>query len=98
MYNINQDHLELFFGAVRAQDRFNNNLTTCQFKSAFKKILMHAEVRVEGLGNCISLDEIGILNHSSSKRKDPIDVINNTIYNGIIDSETLESEEQVLIE
>ena len=32
-YKMSQDHLELFFGAVRAAGGWNNNLTALQFNS-----------------------------------------------------------------
>ena len=35
-YKMSQDHLELFFGAVRAAGGWNNNPTALQFRSAYK--------------------------------------------------------------
>lgn len=37
VYKCNQDHLELFFGSVRSHGGSNNNPTTRQFTSAYKK-------------------------------------------------------------
>jgi len=37
MYKLSQDHLEMFFGIVKAQGGYNNNSTSRQFKSAYKK-------------------------------------------------------------
>lgn len=42
-------------------------------------MIIHAEVREGGLGNCIPLEQIGIFNWSSAK--DTIDIINNTNVN-----------------
>lgn len=78
-YKLSQDHIELLFGSIRAHGGHNNNPTARQFKSAFKKLLIHAEVRDGGLGNCIPLEQIGILYWSSTK--DPVDIINNTNIN-----------------
>jgi hypothetical protein len=80
-YKLSQDHKELLFGSIRAHEGHNNNPTARQFKSAFKKLLIHAEVRDSGLGNCIPLEQIGILNWSSFSTKDPVDIINNTNIN-----------------
>lgn len=39
LYQISQDHLEIFFGCIRAFGRQNNNPTVRQFKAAFKRLL-----------------------------------------------------------
>ncbi|GFN81904.1 THAP domain-containing protein 9 [Plakobranchus ocellatus] len=42
-YKLSQDHLELFFYAVRAHDGSNNNPTMRQFVACFKRmVLRHA--------------------------------------------------------
>ena len=43
-YKMSQDHLELFFGAVRASGGWNNNPTTRQFISAYKQLLMRHNI------------------------------------------------------
>jgi hypothetical protein len=40
-YKTSQDHLELFFGAVRSRNGCNDNPTPIQFCSAYKRLLMH---------------------------------------------------------
>jgi hypothetical protein len=40
-YKTSQDHLELFFKAVRSRNGSNDNPTTQQFSSAYKRLLMH---------------------------------------------------------
>ncbi|CAG4987354.1 unnamed protein product [Colias eurytheme] len=67
-YKISQDHLELFFGAIRAKGGFNNNPSVRQFISAYKRLLVHAQFKSDGKGNCLSLSEINILTSSSSNR------------------------------
>lgn len=76
MYKISQDHLELIFGTIRSFGGYNNNPTTRQFKSAFKKLIIHVEIKEEKTGNCIPLEEISILNVSSTKNQ--VDIINAT--------------------
>lgn len=83
-YKINQDHIELFFGAIRSQGGYNNNPTSRQFSSAYKKILIHAEVRDEGAGNCIPLEQINILNVASTN-KTPEQIINESVPNRLND-------------
>jgi len=90
-YKLSQDHLEIFFGSVRSQGGHNNNPTSMQFRSAYKKLLVQAQIKDSGLGNCISLLDIPILN-CSSVSKNPIQAINDTnasLYNDIeLDPET----------
>ncbi|CAI6354154.1 unnamed protein product [Macrosiphum euphorbiae] len=85
MYRLSQDHLEIFFGSIRSLGGCNNNTTARQFKSAFKKILIRSEVRDSALGNCIPVENIMILNCVSTSKKNPIDIINDTTFNGIYD-------------
>ena len=50
-YKFSQDHLELFFAAVRSCGGFNNNPTVQQFKSSYKRLLMRSSIK-GGKGNC----------------------------------------------
>ena len=59
-YKLSQDHLELFFGAVRSAGGFNNNPTTQQFTAAYKRLLLHSHIE-GGKGNCEKRDPINIL-------------------------------------
>jgi len=38
-YKLSQDHLEIFFSAVRARGEFSNNPTAAQFEAALTPIL-----------------------------------------------------------
>ena len=60
-YKMSQDHLELFFGAVRASGGWNNNPTTRQFIAAYKQLLMRHNIE-GGRGNCTRQDDTEILN------------------------------------
>jgi hypothetical protein len=60
-YKMSQDHLELFFSAVRASGGWNNNPTTRQFIAAYKQLLMRHNIE-GGRGNCTPQDDTEILN------------------------------------
>lgn len=59
IYKMSQDHLELFFSAVRAAGGWNNNPTSRQFKSSYKQLLMRHNLK-GGHGNCIAQDSTEI--------------------------------------
>lgn len=66
----------MFYGSVRAQGGNNNNhSTTRQFKSAYKKLLVNAQIKDSDLGNCLALQDIPILN-CSNVSPNPVMVIN----------------------
>ena len=60
-YKMSQDHLELFFSAVRAFGGWNNNPTTRQFIAAYKQLMMRHNIE-GGRGNCTPQDDTEILN------------------------------------
>ena len=59
-YKLSQDHLELFFGAIRAAGGFNNNPTTRQFVATYKRLLMRHDVEVV-TGNTVPQDQTRLL-------------------------------------
>ena len=59
-YKMSQDHIELFFGAIRIACESGNNPTARQFIPACKRLLMHHDIKSAG-GNCSSLDGTIIL-------------------------------------
>lgn len=69
LYKCSQDHIEIYFGAVRAQSGRNDNPTCRQFITGYKKLLVHAELREGGIGNCLPLEDINILNCPSTRQK-----------------------------
>lgn len=83
MYRISQDHLEMLFGNIRSHGGSNNNPTARQFKAAYKKLLVHIELKALNTGNCTALEHISILNCASS----PIERINRTTNNGLADKD-----------
>lgn len=52
---IVKDYVETFFSSVRQRDGFNNNPSRKQFKSAYKKLLVHNEIGGSQYGNCVSI-------------------------------------------
>ena len=79
LYKSSQDHLEIFFGNIRAQNEYNNNPTARQFRSAYRKLVINVNnVQQTNGGNCIPLESIDILDYSSS---DSIKVINKSTTN-----------------
>ncbi|CAM4735759.1 unnamed protein product [Leuciscus chuanchicus] len=60
-YKLSQDHLELFFSAVRARGGYNNNNPTAQqFKAAYKRLLVRHQVK-NGTGNRLIRDGTNML-------------------------------------
>jgi len=59
-YKFSQDHLELYFGAIRASCGSNNNPTVRQFTAAYKRLLMRHKVE-GGLGSCVAQDDTRLL-------------------------------------
>ena len=59
-YKFSQDHIELFFGAIRSSGGFNNNPTAQQFTAAYKRLLLRSSIEGQN-GNCQKQDETEIL-------------------------------------
>ncbi len=59
-HKFSQDHLELFFGAIRSSGGFNNNPTAQQFTAAYKRLLLRSSIEGQN-GNCQKQDETDIL-------------------------------------
>ncbi|KAI4811275.1 hypothetical protein KUCAC02_014188 [Chaenocephalus aceratus] len=59
-YKLSQDHLELFFSAIRAYGGYNNNPNVRQFRGAYKRLLVRHQVK-KGTGNCLLRDNTTIL-------------------------------------
>jgi len=61
--NINQDPLECTFGAIRSHGVRNINLTTIQFVSSFKTLLINNFFSVKSIGNCEITDTGDVLDN-----------------------------------
>ena len=60
-YKFSQDHLEMFLWVIRACSGFNNNPTAWQFEAAYKRLMLHLELKPACNGTCLALDESNIL-------------------------------------
>jgi len=68
-YKMSQDHLEMFFSAIRSREGFNNNPTALQFEIFFKRLLVHTEIMTSSGANFMVMDMTKILWVSSSTSK-----------------------------
>ena len=59
-YKFSQDHVELFFSAVRALNGRNNNPTFIRFKAAYRRLLNMQDSSIVS-GNCTAQDKTEIL-------------------------------------
>ena len=66
-YKLSQDHLEVFFSAIRSMGGHNNNPTPRLFQAAYKKLLIHTSVSGSLQANCIEQVSNIILAVSTSK-------------------------------
>ena len=73
-YKFSQDHLELYFAAVRSKLGANNNPTCKQFNEIFKRLLVHNRIRGSN-GNCEILDSTQLLMISSNSSSSDLDVL-----------------------
>ena len=67
-YKMSQDHLELFFCAMRSSLGANNNPTAREFTNSYRKMIIRHEIRGVG-GNCTAQDSTTILHVSSHLNK-----------------------------
>lgn len=65
-YRNSQDHIELFFGAIRMHGGYNDNPNARQLKGIYRKLLCHMELKSAGSGNCVPLQKISVLTCSSA--------------------------------
>uniref|UniRef100_A0A1B0DGR1 THAP-type domain-containing protein n=1 Tax=Phlebotomus papatasi TaxID=29031 RepID=A0A1B0DGR1_PHLPP len=56
-YSLNQDHLEMFFGAVRTRLGCNTNPSVIQFRAAYMRLITHVQIEAKK-GNCLSGTEV----------------------------------------
>ena len=85
-YNVNQDHIELHFGALRAACGDNNNHTVRQFIAAYKRLTMRHNVE-GGLVNCTGQDSTKLLHvtldiivHTDDVQRDTLDLVVTGLY------------------
>lgn len=61
-YKMSQDHVEMFFAAIRGKGGYNNNPSAKQFSHAYKRLLYHTKLTILPHGNVSSQDDTDILN------------------------------------
>ncbi|XP_071641013.1 uncharacterized protein [Temnothorax longispinosus] len=82
-YKCSQDHLELFFCAIRRCGGWCPNPTCAQFISAYKRLLVRHEI-IATNGNAEAMDSTSILTVSSGAgRKKPIDRYDPAVYSAM---------------
>ena len=67
-YKLSQDHLEIWFSAVRSRNGCNNNPNAEQFKASFKRLLVHHEIKTSEGSNCGN-DDTAILTVPAKSKK-----------------------------
>nr|CAI5861979.1 unnamed protein product [Callosobruchus analis] len=72
-YKLSQDHLEIFFSAVRSKGGINNNPTSRQFQAIMKRLLIHQEIAGNENANAVAMDNTSILHCSSASPKSNCD-------------------------
>ncbi|KMQ87397.1 thap domain-containing protein [Lasius niger] len=83
-YKLSQDYLELFFCAIRARSGWCPNPTCMQFKSSYKRLLIHHEVKGSN-GNTTLQHKTKILTVSSgARKKDRIDRYDPEVYDAMV--------------
>lgn len=68
-YRLSQDHVEMFFGKIRSQNGYNDNLTIKQFKSSYRKLLHNFDVIISRGSNCSVQCHSNTLTVSSNTNK-----------------------------
>ncbi|CAH1981929.1 unnamed protein product [Acanthoscelides obtectus] len=64
---LSQDHLELFFGAIRGKGGYNNNPSARHFEAAYKRLLVHTEITGPSSGNISDGNSVTILSCGSGR-------------------------------
>lgn len=68
-FAFSQDHLESFFGRIRALNGCNDNPTIEQFNGALRKIIVNDEIKTTTKANCQDSLNLSLLNVSSGNVK-----------------------------
>jgi hypothetical protein len=78
-YKLSQDHLEMFFGAVRRRGGCGVNPTCRLFKSSYKRLVIFNEICSSGNANAIDQFDIKIL-HVTKRNKKSADLYDITSH------------------
>lgn len=72
-YSACQDHLEVFFSAIRSRNGWCTNPSILQFKSALKSLIVHAEIKYSQNGNCTDVETLPILQNINKVQRTRLD-------------------------
>lgn len=56
-YRCSQDHIEMFFGTIRAKGGCNNNPSSTEFKASYKRLISNNEITCSAKANCSQFDD-----------------------------------------
>lgn len=65
-YKFSQDHLELWFSAMRIRHGRNPNPTPKQFMYGYRKLIGYTDIKMFGGGNAVEKDNTTILDYSTA--------------------------------
>lgn len=71
-YKLCQDHLEMYFSAIRSRGGFSNNPTAYHFENAYKRQLIHSEIASSDSANCLAQDNTSILNVTGKNQSESV--------------------------
>lgn len=71
-YRISQDHLEMFFGKIRAMNGNSDNPMAHQFTSAYRKLLHQSDITLSVYANVTAIASSNILTVASFQKRRPV--------------------------
>jgi hypothetical protein len=106
-YKWSQDHCELLNAAIRGRCGKNTNPDVLQFKSALKKLLLHASVTASKYSNCLAFDSDVVSpifslkwtkNRSAmSEEEDPMDDDHSTMDLNLLDNFAVSENKEAIL-
>lgn len=67
-YKLSQDHLELWFAAMRMRNGNNPNPTPKQFSFGYRRLIGYTDIKTFGGGNVMEKDKTSILDYSTTAK------------------------------
>jgi len=68
-YKLSQDHVEMFFSTIRRMNGHNNNPTTTQYISVYKKLLLNnLNIIISSSANCSLLGETLLISKNETSK------------------------------
>lgn len=94
MYKFSQDHLEVEFSKIRSRGGFNNNPSAKMFEVAYKRLILHDEIKISKNANIIEITSDIVKPGSGNLFSDKI----NYKFNQNSDIQVIEEEVEVMYE